>query len=250
MEIIRSKDNKKIKEARKLLTRKGRKQSGHYLIEGFHLLEEALKSGEKIIQIFALEDKFEKMDQLKGEVHFVTEEVLKSLSDTENPQGVVAELEKKVMTDFPVLSAGKYLLLEDVQDPGNVGTMIRTADAAGYDGIFTTRETADVYSPKVMRSMQGSHFHLPVYDNLEAEDLFNFLHQSKIELLVTTLSDQSISHKKAQVSENFALVMGNEGSGVSELATKSADQLIHIEMAGQAESLNVAVAAGILMFSL
>lgn len=250
MEIIKSKDNKKIKEARKLLTRKGRKQSGHYLIEGFHLLEEALKSGEKIIQIFAREDKFEDVNKFELNVQFVTEEVLKSLSDTENPQGIIAEVEQSSTKMPNHFSGKKYLILEDVQDPGNLGTMIRTADAAGFDAVFATKGSADIYSAKVIRSMQGSHFHLPIYDNVDLETLFAEMKKENVEILVTTLSEQSISHKKVQISEQFALVMGNEGSGVSSFATESADQLVHIDMFGQAESLNVAVAAGILMFSL
>ena len=246
MEIIQSKDNKKVKEARKLLTKKYRKTS--YLIEGFHLLEEAVKAGAEIKQIFVEEGKLDKISSvLTGlSVTIVSADVLKSLTDTGSPQGVVAEIAKSEATDFDVK---KVLILEDVQDPGNVGTMIRTADAAGFDAVFTTTDTADIYSPKVMRSMQGSHFHLPVIDGMPIEEIFAIMKDAQLELLVTTLSEKSVSHKTVNV-EKFALVMGNEGNGVSEFASSHADQLVHIDMAGQAESLNVAVAAGVLMFSL
>ncbi len=251
MEIISSKDNKKIKEARKLLTKKYRKNS--YLIEGFHLLEEALKAGRSIKQIF-VENKLTKLTEMIGSeklltdlsVNLVSKEVLKSLADSESPQGLIAEVTKiEEVIDF---SAAKFLLLENVQDPGNVGTMIRTADAAGFSAVILLGETADIYSPKVMRSMQGSNFHLPLV-RMAKEDCFAQLKKAGISILTTTLSANSVSYKIIN-EPHFALIMGNEGAGVSDEAVKAADKLVHIDMPGQAESLNVAVAAGILMFSL
>ena len=227
MEIISSKDNKKIKEARKLLTKKYRKNS--YLIEGFHLLEEALKAGRSIKQIFVEENKLTKLTEMIGSE--------KSLTD------LSVNLEEVI--DF---SAAKFLLLENVQDPGNVGTMIRTADAAGFSAVILLGETADIYSPKVMRSMQGSNFHLPLV-RMAKEDCFAQLKKAGISILTTTLSANSVSYKIIN-EPHFALIMGNEGAGVSDEAIKAADKLVHIDMPGQAESLNVAVAAGILMFSL
>ena len=252
MEIISSKDNKKIKEARKLLIKKYRKNS--YLIEGFHLLEEALKAGRSIKQIFVEENKLAKLTAMIGSeksltdlsVNLVSKDVLKSLADSESPQGLIAEVAKiEEVIDF---SASKFLLLENVQDPGNVGTMIRTADAAGFSAVILLGETADLYSPKVMRSMQGSNFHLAIA-RMNEEECFAALKQEKISILTTTLSANSVSYKTVEES-SFALVMGNEGAGVSDFAVESADKLVHIDMPGQAESLNVAVAAGILMFSL
>lgn len=245
MEIIRSKDNQKIKEAKKLLTKKGRKQTGNYLIEGFHLLEEAQKAQVEMIQIFVEEAKEDKLPQNLENLNLVSEEVLRTLSDTGSPQGVVAVVKKGTVSDFEF---SKVLIMENVQDPGNVGTMVRTADAAGFSAVFVVGDTADIYSPKVMRSMQGSHFHLPVVKIAEQE-LFDSLKTAEIPILTTTLSKKSVSYKSVK-NPRFALVMGNEGNGVSELALEQADTLVHIEMYGHAESLNVAVAAGILMFSL
>ena len=239
MEIIRSKDNSKIKNARKLLSRKGRKQSGTYLIEGFHLLEEAEKSGAEIRQIFLSESKEADL----ANAQLVSDEVLKSLSDTGTPQGVVAEVK---INPPQKENFEKVLILENVQDPGNVGTMVRTADAAGFSAVYSVGETADIYSPKVMRSMQGSNFHLPIF---QADDLEEVLAELDLPVLTTTLSQNSVSYKEVK-AEKFALIMGNEGQGVSEQAIARADTVVHIDMPGQAESLNVAVAAGILMFSL
>ncbi|MFC4651424.1 TrmH family RNA methyltransferase [Lactococcus nasutitermitis] len=246
MEIISSRENKKVKEARKLLTKKYRQQS--YLIEGFHLFDEAVKTGARLISVFVSADKVDRVsDNLQdAELIVVTDDVLKSLSDAETPQGIIAEVAKS--SDTADFAGDKFLVLENVQDPGNVGTMVRTADAAGFSAVFVVGDTADIYSPKVVRSMQGSHFHLPVIKIAERE-LFDSLKTASIPILTTTLSTKSVSYKSVK-NPRFALVMGNEGNGVSELALEQADTLVHIEMPGQAESLNVAVAAGILMFSL
>lgn len=118
---------------------------------------------------------------------------MKTLTETGSPQGLVAVVKQ---SENIKISFQKVLVLENVQDPGNVGTMIRTADAAGYDAVFTSSDTADIYSPKVMRSMQGSNFHLPIFDGIEAALLYDDLKTSGLEILVTTLSDQSVSYKK------------------------------------------------------
>ena len=174
--------------------------------------------------------------------------MLKELCETQTPQGIVAEVAKQSKS-LPESLSGKYLLLEDVQDPGNVGTMIRTADAAGYDGVFLSDKSADIYNQKTLRSMQGSHFHLPIYRG-PILDMVEACKKQGVPVLATTLSDVSVDYKAVKIDGNFALVMGNEGQGISQDMAESADQLVHISMPGQAESLNVAVAAGILMFSL
>ena len=147
------------------------------------------------------------------------------------------------------MSQGKYLFLEDVQDPGNVGTMIRTADAAGFSGVIVSSKSADIYSLKTLRSMQGSHFHLPIY-RMSVEGFVERAKKSGLLILATTLSQNSKDYRELARLEDFALVMGNEGQGISPFMTDQADQLVHISMKGQAESLNVAIAAGILMFYL
>ncbi|MFR2572260.1 MAG: TrmH family RNA methyltransferase [Streptococcus salivarius] len=150
MEIIQSKQNASIKSARKLLQRKHRKTS--YLLEGWHLFEEAKASGADILQVFVLEEMADRVANM-AKVKLVSPEVLKELCETQTPQGIVAEVAKQSQA-LPEPLSGKYLLLEDVQDPGNVGTMIRTADAAGYDGVFLSDKSADIYNQKTLRSMQ------------------------------------------------------------------------------------------------
>lgn len=244
MEIIRSKSNQLIKETKKLQQKKYRKNS--YLIEGWHLLEEAQKSGAQIEIIFVTEEGMNRLET-SDLVKVVSPEVLAELSDSVTPQGVVAQLALPKKS-LPEKLTGKYLVLEDVQDPGNVGTMIRTADAAGYDAVFISTKTADIYNMKVLRSMQGSHFHLPVY-RMEMRELLERFKISQTLVLATTLSKGSVDYREVSAPVSFALVMGNEGQGISDFMAKNADHLLHITMPGKAESLNVAVAAGILLFN-
>lgn len=244
MEVIRSKSNNLIKQIKKLQQKKYRRSS--YLIEGWHLLEEALAAGARIEHILVVEEHVERVSQLE-KVTVVSPEIIQDLTDSKSPQGVIAQLALPSQ-DLPERLEGRFLVLEDVQDPGNVGTIIRTADAAGFDGVFLTDKSADIYNMKVLRSMQGSHFHLPIY-RLPIEDILSTLKNNQVEILATTLSSQSVDYRVVSPEASFALVMGNEGQGISDFVAEEANQLVHITMPGQAESLNVAIAAGILVFS-
>ena len=245
MTIITSKANSVVKNAKKLHQKKYRKSS--YLIEGWHLFEEAIQAGAKIEKIFALAEHGGKLAGYPQTV-FVTEEILLDLADSQTPQGIVAIVQKGE-EQLPDLTSGKYLFLEDVQDPGNVGTMIRTADAAGFSGVIVSSKSADIYSLKTLRSMQGSHFHLPIY-RMSVEAFVEEAKKRSLPILPTTLSQHTKDYRELARQEDFVLVMGNEGQGISSFMADQADQLVHISMKGQAESLNVAIAAGILMFYL
>ena len=245
MTIITSKSNNLIKKTKKLLKKKYREQS--YLIEGWHLFEEAEKANAEFLNIFVLEDFADRVEHMSN-VTFVTPEVLKELTDSKTPQGIIAEVAMPILP-LANLKAGRYLVLEDVQDPGNVGTMIRTADAAGLDGVLISDKSADIYNQKTLRSMQGSHFHLPVW-RTNVYEACETLQNLDVPLIATTLSKDSVDYKTVKHDGNFALVMGNEGNGISDKMTNQADVLAHIIMPGQAESLNVAVATGIVLFSL
>ena len=245
MTIITSKANSVVKNAKKLHQKKYRKSA--YLIEGWHLFEEAVQAGVTIEKIFALESYREQLVAFPQTV-WVSEDILLDLADSQTPQGIVAVVQKEEVGQA-AFSQGKFLFLEDVQDPGNVGTIIRTADAAGFTGVIVSDKSADIYSLKTLRSMQGSHFHLPIY-RMSSQALLKETKEADIPVLATTLSKDSADYRELPPIENFVLVMGNEGQGISPLMAESADQLVHISMKGQAESLNVAVAAGILIFHL
>ena len=245
MTIITSKANSVVKNAKKLHQKKYRKSA--YLIEGWHLFEEAVQAGVTIEKIFALETYRDQLAAFPQTV-WVSEDILLDLADSQTPQGIVAVVQKEEVgqVDF---SQGKFLFLEDVQDPGNVGTIIRTADAAGFTGVIVSEKSADIYSLKTLRSMQGSHFHLPIY-RMSSQRLLEGAKEAGIPVLATTLSKDSVDYRELPLIENCVLVMGNEGQGISPLMAESADQLVHISMKGRAESMNVAVAAGILIFHL
>lgn len=245
MTIITSKANSVVKNAKKLHQKKYRKSA--YLIEGWHLFEEAVQAGVTIEKIFALESYQEQLAAFPQTV-WVSEDILLDLADSQTPQGIVAVVQKEEVEEAD-FSQGKFLFLEDVQDPGNVGTIIRTADAAGFTGVIVSDKSADIYSLKTLRSMQGSHFHLPIY-RMSSQVLLKEAKEAGVPVLATTLSKDSVDYRELPSIENFILVMGNEGQGISPLMAESADQLVHISMKGQAESLNVAVAAGILIFHL
>lgn len=244
MEMITSKANHVIKNAKKLHQKKHRQDA--YLIEGWHLFEEAVASHAEILQVFVLEEWVSRV-QPYYQVCQVTPEILRDLSDSSSPQGLVAVVAKP-RQDCPPHFQGRFLVLEDIQDPGNLGTMIRTADAAGFDGVIISTKSADLYNLKTLRSMQGSHFHLPVY-RMEMAAALNGFKEAATPIIATTLSTNSVGYRQLPRLDCLALVMGNEGQGISDLVRDQADYLVRIDMVGRAESLNVAVAAGIMMFS-
>lgn len=251
MREIQAAKNNKIKALKKLHQRKYRNQSEDYLLEGYHLIEEAAKAHAEIKEIF-LDKRGLRLWQEWVENHqftyyLLSDEAMKALSEQPAPQGIIALVQKS--SNFPSDFSGKWLLLDNVQDPGNVGTIVRTADAAGFDGIFLGQGTADEYSPKVLRSMQGSQFHLPIFSGDLTEVIAEF---QKIDSKIygTKLDPAAISYNEVQKNEDFALILGNEGQGVAEDLLQLTDQNLYIPIYGKAESLNVGVAAGILMYAL
>lgn len=165
MDIISSTKNEKIKELAKLQTAKGRKKAGLYLLEGEHLVEEAIKENAPIELIVVSSNRLEDYQYLLAQtvvqVLVVSQEVFQKLSMTETAQGILAAVKIENQTEPPC--NGRIIVLDAVQDPGNLGTIVRTADAAGFDAVVLGAGTVDLYNDKVIRSMQGSHFHIPVF---------------------------------------------------------------------------------------
>lgn len=254
MADISSVSNVSIKNWKKLHTRKERKKTKQFIIEGFHLVEEALNyKKEEILTIILREDlvhtkEVERLGIHAYEVVTVTENVARALSDTETNQGVFAIL-KITASSKPASIEAPFLLIDAVQDPGNVGTMIRSADAAGFQGVILGKGTVDLYNSKTLRSAQGSHFHLEVYEG-DLEDFIATFKEKEVPVWGTALDEQADSYKKIEVNTPFALIVGNEGAGINEDILALTDRNIYIPMKGQAESLNVAIAASILMFHL
>lgn len=247
MKYIQSDKNPQVKQWKKLLTRKERDKTGMFLVEGFHLVEEALTKQEDVEEII-LSEKTELppgLDYGSIPVTVVTDEISRQLADTETTQGIFAVCRQPKQT----LTKGKsYLLIDSVQDPGNLGTMIRTADAAGIDAVVVGKGSVDMYNPKVLRSAQGSHFHLPVLSG-DLSEWITKLQAEHIPVYGTAL-ENGVVYTEVDSKETFALLVGNEGSGVKKELLHKTTQNLYIPIYGKSESLNVAVAAGILLYYL
>lgn len=248
MKYIHSAKNPQIKLWKKLLTKKERDKSGTFIVEGFHLVEEAL-IGDQIIEIIISENKDlpPSWDYGSLSVTVVTDEIIMQLSDTEAPQGIVA-ICRSQEENFEAANGKKLLLVDAVQDPGNLGTMIRTADAAGIDAVIVGDGSVDIYNPKVLRSAQGSHFHLPVIRG----NLFEWVQRlNEVDVPVYgTALENAKEYTEIDRSEKFALLVGNEGSGVNKDLLEATTANLYIPIFGKSESLNVAVATGILLYHL
>ncbi|KAF1303487.1 RNA methyltransferase [Enterococcus saccharolyticus] len=250
MKEIQSTKNTIIKERNKLHKRKYREQENRYLLEGFHLVEEAVASSSTVEEIFLDSRGFKEWGewatQQAAMCYLVSDEVMKHLSDLPTPQGMIATVQK--VTENTMDLTGKWLLLDNVQDPGNVGTMIRTADAAGFDGVILGEGTADIYSTKVLRSMQGSQFHLPVF-SANLLEVIPKLQANQVPVYGTELNVDAVTFTQLEKTNQVALILGNEGQGVTKNILEVTDKNIYIPIYGKAESLNVGVAAGILMYA-
>ncbi|APX72552.1 RNA methyltransferase [Companilactobacillus allii] len=250
MKYIESKKNEDIKQINKLSSTKYIKKTGTYLIEGFHLIQEADANDQEFVKLLVTEK--QENDRLAKKYRDIavgiSDDIAESLSETKTPQGIFAVI--KVQNTEPLTDMhGQWVILDDVQDPGNVGTIVRTADAAGYAGVITSLNSADFYQPKVQRSMQGSQFHLPIY-RMDMQDVLKLAKKSGLKVYGSEVNDRALPYKKLENSEDFALVMGNEAHGLSKEVLVQMDENIYIPILGKAESLNVAVAAGILMYGL
>ncbi|MCT2535063.1 RNA methyltransferase [Aquibacillus koreensis] len=242
--MITSVQNNKVKEWNKLKKRKEREKRNVFFIEGMHLVQEALHSKWNLQEVI-IQDGIELPEWLQQHtVTYVSDHVFKTISDTKAPQGIAAVVEMK-----PAIldkSLHKLVLLDAVQDPGNLGTIIRTADAAGFDGVILGEGTVDLYNEKVIRATQGSLFHLPIIQSNLLKEI-NELQKNDVQVWAATLEGAE-SYQQLPVPEKVALVVGNEGAGIDATIVQQADKKVHIPIFGQAESLNVSVATGILLY--
>ena len=249
MESISSTKNEKIKELVKLQTAKGRKKAGMYLLEGEHLVEEAIKERAQIKLIVVTSNRLEDYQNLLAQTDVqllvVSQDVFYKLSMTETTQGILAVVEIVKQEMLP--HKGRLIVLDAVQDPGNLGTIVRTADAAGFDAVVLGTGTVDLYNDKVLRSMQGSHFHIPVFQ-ANLQEYLPILKEKGVQVAVTALHRDSKDYSVLQGATDVAIVVGNEGQGVSSDVIELADVLVAIPMFEKAESLNVAIASALLMY--
>ena len=238
MEHITSLKNPKVAAWKALKDRKGRRESGCFLVEGRKMVEEALASAFDVETVLVQEG-MELPDGLTMLVYELPEHVLTAVCDTKTPQGIDAVVRMKEQSALEK----HIVVLDGVQDPGNVGTIIRTADAAGLDGVLLSNQCADVFSPKVLRATMGSIFrmNLRTTDDLPGEKGYSIL---------SSQLDGTPFYERQGVAERFALIIGNEGNGVSEQVQQTATHRVRLPMRGGAESLNAAIAAAIMMYEL
>jgi TrmH family RNA methyltransferase len=252
LQVIKSKDNNTLKEIKKLKEKKYRVENKRFIIEGFRFLEEGLKSDFNIDKIFIKEssiDKFKEnfssyVDNHDEKLFIVSDNLFKGISGTENSQGVLAVLNMKEETS--IVKEGMYILADKVQDPGNLGTIIRTAHSAGCNGVILSKDTVDLYNEKTLRSTMGSIFNIPiVYD----EDL-SFTKEliNKGYNLVCSSLQTDKNFYEVNLVDNAIIAVGNEGNGISDEVMNLATCKVKIPMLGNTESLNVAIAASIMIY--
>lgn len=257
MNYISSNQNPVVREVKALKQKKHREAKSMFFIEGIRFVEEALKEDVSINKILVSEQLADTNGgkELLVKIHgggyplfTLPHKLFMEVTDTQNPQGVMAVLNtRNYIIDDIYDDKNFFIILDSIQDPGNMGTIIRTADAVGATCIVLSKGCVDVYNPKVLRSTMGSMFHIPI---CLSEDIFKTMDEMKsrgIKLCAAHLEGES-DYFDLGLKDHIAIIIGNEANGISEEVKSYADILVKIPMPGKAESLNASVAAGILMF--
>lgn len=259
-EFIESPNNKKFKLFKSLSLKKNRDKSGLYTAEGKRVVSEALEYARDRVEfivvssLFAKENKIlvKSIDDMGIPVYTVKDNLFNQASNTVTPQGIAAVMKMCEATQTDVSSMSRALILDGVSEPGNLGTIIRTAEAAGIDMVYMLKGCVDIYNPKVVRSTMGSLFRVPFVCDCKAE-VVSELKENGFKIAASSLGESIDVYEFANALEKNskrAVVIGNEAFGVSQEVLNLADVRVHIPMQGQVESLNAAVAAGILMYML
>lgn len=250
--MISSIANSQIKEIEKLQKKaKHRRKTGVFVVEGMKMLQEA---GNRLERAYLSESYYQAFgaSQLGGcDYELVADSLFKEISETMTPQGVLGlvRLPEYSLEELLAEKTVRLLLLEDIRDPGNLGTMLRTAEGAGFTGVVLSQESVDIFNPKVVRSTMGSIFRLPfVY----AEDFYGTLQRLKQEeiLLYGSHLKGAVGYDEEAYGERLGILVGNEAKGLTAQAASLSDRLVKIPMEGQVESLNAAVAATIIMYEI
>lgn len=254
MQVISSKDNEQIKYIRKLKDKKFRDETNEYIVEGIKLVEEAIEEKVAIKMIVVCED-----CETNGEIEqsllyeiakyqclYVTDKIFKMLTEVVNPQGILAVVEKGDHVDQIDYSQDIILALDGIQDPGNLGTILRTADSAALNQIILSEDCADSYNPKVVRSTMGAIFRMNIITTPNLTKTLQEIKKRKFEIVATSLeTNESIYDMEYRKK---VIVIGNESKGVSKEILQLADKKVKIPMLGKTESLNASVAASIMIY--
>ncbi len=246
--MITSENNPQLKNITALLKKsKERQQQGLYVTEGRKMFLEALDLG-IIVKAYLSESYAKEAGDISCEYETVSDEVFNRIAETVTPQGVIALVrlpERDVRV--AVKEASRLMLLENLQDPGNLGTIVRTAEAAGMDAVILSKNSVDIYNPKVVRSTMGAVFRVPVFYVEDFEGLLRDLKSEEFNIIATHLSAEK-TYYEADYSGKTAILVGNEGNGLSDAVTDLATEKVIIPMCGKVESLNASVAAALMMY--
>lgn len=259
-EIITSSQNQFIKMAASLKEKKYRDELNLFLVEGARLVEEAIHSNwqvEACIYIAEAAKEETKIQELllklqskKCRIIEVSSAIFGKITDVKQPQGIMAVMKKceyQLADSLAHIEKPFFVVLDEVQDPGNVGTIIRTAAAAGCTGIILTKGCADVFAGKVVRASMGSVFHVPIFENITRKEVIDSFGKYGITLLATSLESSSI-YFQIDFNQPMAIVFGNEGNGVSRQLLEESKERLHIPLLGNVESLNVAASAAVILY--
>lgn len=253
--VITSKDNEQVKHIKKLKEKKYREEYGEFIVEGIKMVEEAIVENAKIKSIIICDD-CKTQNSIPNELMYeiaklnciyVSEKVFNFITDVINPQGILAVIEKPNLKENKInYENDNFLILDGIQDPGNIGTILRTVDSLNINQIIVSNDTADIYNPKVVRSTMGAIFRVKVVESDDLVKTVKEMKKHKIKIATTSLQTENsiydISYDKT------AIVIGNEANGVSEEVLNLADEKIKIPMLGKTESLNASVATAIVLY--
>ena len=254
MQTITSKDNELIKHIRKLKDKKYRDESNEYVVEGVKLVEEAVKENAKIKQIIVCEDTTRTyeipthimLEIAKYECISVSNKIFNIITQVTNPQGIMAIIEKNAQNAKIDYTQDIIVVLDDVQDPGNLGTILRTVDSIGLNQIIVSKGTADAFNSKVVRSTMGAIFRIKIIEVENLAQAIKDMRKHHFKLMVTSLQTKNSIY---DIDFNKKIiVIGNEANGVSKEIQDMADEKAKIPMLGRTESLNASVAAGVVMY--
>lgn len=260
MIVLENPRSPRVRAVAKLTKRSARTETGLYLLEGPQAVREALTySPEAIVELFATPTGWEKHPDIRTkaadaaiDVEYVTEYVLNAMADTVTPQGIVAVVRQTPTSVRDIFDSAPRLvaICEEIRDPGNLGTIIRAADAAGADAVVLTGRTVDPYNPKVVRATTGSLFHLPVAVGADLSDVVERAHRAGLRILAADVKGEDLLPARAGgvLAEPTAWLFGNEARGLEDEALDLADQVLRLPIFGRAESLNLATAASVCLY--
>lgn len=256
-EIITSSKNQQLKNISALLkSKKERDEQGVFITEGIRIFRDTMSSAAGLVEKIYYSESYASELNKNGQIiqddntEVVKDSVFEAISGTVSPQGVLCIVRKPEYSLEALLNAetAKYLLLEDIQDPGNLGTMIRTAEAAGVKAVIMSSGCADIFNPKVVRATMGSIFRVPFVYVPDFTGTIGLLKEKGVAVYAAYLHGGR-PYREVQFAEKHAILIGNEGNGLTEEAVRAATHRVYIPMQGQIESLNAAVAAAILMYN-